>query len=888
MTRKKFTVGILAHVDAGKTTLSESLLLKTGVIKKAGRVDNKDAYLDTDNVEKERGITIYTKNARIPLADMELILVDTPGHVDFSTEMERSLSVLDMAILLVSGSEGIQSHTTTLWSLLRFYRIPTIIFINKMDMNGADEEAVITQLREKCSKDAVCFNHFTNLTSDTPEDMDAFYEEIAGSSETLMNEYLDNGSISKPNISKAFFDRELFPVFYGSALKHIGIDSLLDGLNSLLSNTASTSIAENDAFAGTVYKISRDKQGKRLSFIKIHSGSLKVKQLLGEENINEIRIYSGEKYDSVSEVNAGELCCLVGLNATYAGAVYGDTPDVKKPVLSPAISYALHYPREIDNGRMLDIMKELGEEDPSLNVEYKEETKEIYVSLMGDVQTEVLKRTLKDRYDIDADFGEGRICYKETIDASGQGVGHFEPLRHYAEVHLLMEPADRGSGLSFATDVSEDILDKNWQRLILTHLQERQHRGVLTGSFITDIKFTLIGGKAHIKHTEGGDFRQATYRAIRQGLMKLMSEGHCVLLEPYYDYTLKVPDSYVGRAMTDISAMNGTCNISENDTKEAITILTGRGPVSALNGYMKEVIAYTRGQGSISFVLAGYDNCHNQEEVLAKSRYNPDSDLRNPSSSVFCMHGAGTVIPWFQVPDYAHITINDGVCSEKSSIESLAESAEANKARKRLEYSDIAISTEEIDSILHQTSHANETGGRGSHKGISKAVMNRNRQNHKPAASEVEYRGTVHKEKYLLVDGYNVIHAWEELSSIARDSLNGAANKLNDILCNYQAITGVHLIVVYDAYKVVGHKTEENLYNNITVVYTRESQTADQYIERYANEHAKDFDITVVTSDGLEQIIIRGEGCHLISSREFEHHVAATSESFNNKYNVRS
>lgn len=874
MNTKKITVGILAHVDAGKTTLSESLLLKTGVIKKAGRVDNKDAFLDNDNVERERGITIYSKNARIPIGETELILIDTPGHVDFSTEMERALSVLDIAILLISGPAGIQSHTKTLWSLLKLYNIPTIIFVNKMDMNGADENALFNLIKEKLSSSAVNFNDTDNL-----------YENAASTTEALMDKYLESETLDSKDISLAFYKRELFPVFFGSALKHFGIDEFVNGLSSLL--TSNSKCSDNKSFAGIVYKISRDSQKKRLTFIKITSGKLKVKELLGEEKINEIRIYSGEKYESVQEVYEGDICCIPGLNNTHAGDTFGEINFLQRPTLAPVISYAVHFPPDVDRNQMLGIMKELEDEDPSLNVEYREATKEIFVSLMGDVQTEVLKRTLLDRYGINASFGEGKICYKETVDADGIGIGHFEPLRHYAEVHLKLEPLERGSGLEFDADVSEDLLDKNWQRLIMTHLKEREHRGVLVGAPITDMRLTIVAGKAHIKHTEGGDFRQATYRAIRQGLMELSTSGNCRLLEPYYNYTLKVPETYVGKAMTDITAMPGTCEIAENDFNEGITILIGRAPVSAMNSYMKEVIAYTRGQGELCFTLAGYDICHNEEEVLAGSRYNPDSDMRNPSSSVFCSHGAGTVIPWYEVPSYAHIELSESGYINKNLADSLIENSAANRARRCYENSDISISVEEIDEILRQSTHANENGRKGSYKGISKALRDRQREATKSVNKEPVYKGTVHKDKYLLVDGYNVIHAWEELKNLAATSLDGAVSNLNDILCNYQAITGVNLIVVYDAYKVVGHKTEEKAYNNITVVYTRESQTADQYIERYANENAKKYDITVVTSDGLEQIIIRGEGCGLMSSREFELHIKNTSDNFNALHGVK-
>lgn len=892
--QKYISAGILAHVDAGKTTLSESLLLETGVIKTAGRVDTKNAFLDNDAVERERGITIYSKNARIPLKDKEMILIDTPGHVDFSAEMERTLSVLDMAILLISGPAGIQAHTKTLWSLLKFYRIPTVIFVNKMDMEGANKLSILHELNSKLSKNIVCF-------SDNNED--ELFENIASTNEELMNEFLENDSISMENISNSFFNRELFPVFFGSALKNQGVDILLDKLYLLVNNrltnqnrnashpdnfeTLNETTETNNSFSGIVYKIGHDTNGKRLTYIKSTGGILKLKDMLGEEKINELRIYSGEKFQTVQDIQTGNIFCIPGLANTYTGQVIGNEREISKPILSPALSYAVIYPQDIDNIQMLKILRELEEEDPSLNVEYREETREIFVSLMGDIQTEVLKRTLLDRYKINVAFTDGKVIYKETIDSTAIGVGHFEPLRHYAEVHIKMEPLDRGAGLEFKTDVSEDFLDKNWQRLILTHLKEREHRGVLLGTPVTDIRFTLVAGKAHIKHTEGGDFRQATYRAIRQGLMQLRMMNHCKLLEPYYDYTLKLPETYVGRAMTDINAMPGTCNIAENDFDNHLTILTGRAPVSAINGYVKEISIYTKGLGEITFSISGYDLCHNEAEVLENTHYDPDKDVRNPSSSVFCSHGAGTVIPWYEVEAHKHIDYDGFSFSETADAESYKASMEANRQRKGFDSTTASISTEEIDSILKQSSHANENGRKGAYKGISNAVRMRNRNNQKIENTEPTYKGTVHKEKYLLVDGYNVIHAWEDLKSEAAISLSAASDDLNEILCNYRSMTGINLIVVYDAYKIKGHQTEVSDYYGIKVVYTKESQTADQYIERYANLNASKYDITVVTSDYLEQIIIRGAGCNLISSREFERLVKTTTEDFNKKHGIK-
>lgn len=889
---KKIVAGILAHVDTGKTTLSESLLFETGVVKKLGRVDSKDTFLDTDAVEKERGITIYSKDARLSLDDTELILIDTPGHVDFSTEMERVLSVLDVAILLISGSSGIQSHTKTLWNLLKSYKIPTFIFVNKMDLEGACKELLLKQIKTSLSDSAVDFNN---------PDKDVFYEDIATCHEDLLSTYLETGKIIDEDIISLIKNRLLFPVSFGSALKMQGITEFLNILKTYMPYPNYTNSSQ---LGGMVYKISRDDNGKRLSHIKILSGSLKVKDLLGEEKINEIRIYNGNKYTLVSEVTSGDICAIAGLNNTNNGDVFGNAKRSISPILAPALSYAIHYPDDLDQASMLKILKELEEEDPSLNIEYREQTKEIFVSLMGDVQTEVLKRTLSDRFNIAVDFTDGKICYKETVDHVVEGVGHFEPLRHYAEVHIKIEPLETGSGIEYVANISEDLLAKNWQRLILTHMMEKEHRGVLTNSPLTDVRLTLVSGRAHIKHTEGGDFRQATYRAIRQGLMELTTINAVRLLEPFYDYSLTVPDEYVGRAMTDINQMSGTANISETDSDNHITVLTGRAPVSTMNGYAKEVIAYTKGTGVLSLSLAGYDKCHNEEEVLSKNTYNPDNDMRSPTGSVFCSHGAGTVISWDEVPAYMHLeyaskegafgTSNDTYVINRIDNDILSSANEANKlriSRQNSSNKDIAISIEEIDQILHQSTHANEKGRQGSYKGISEDVRLRRRYESQKSSDNKEYetiyKGTKQKTKYMLVDGYNVIHAWKELEDISKVSLDGAALALNDILCNYQAIMDINLMVVYDAYKVKGHPVEEKKYNNITVVYTKEAQTADQYIEHYAHENSKKYDITVVTSDGLEQIIVIGNGCSIISSREFKEITDRCFKNFNERFNVQ-
>ena len=879
--KNNLVAGILAHVDAGKTTLSESLLFNTGVIKSAGRVDSKNTYLDTDQVERSRGITIYSKNARLPISDLsDLILIDTPGHVDFSTETERALSVLDFAILLISGSSGVQPHTKTLWNLLKIYNIPTLIFVNKMDMPGTDSDKLLSEIKSKLSGSVVAFSDFSNEEYITRAE-ESVYEDVASCDETVMDKFLSDGSLNNDDINKLFYERKIFPLFFGSALKNQGVDIFIDFLRKI--NPINEANQNQDEFGAMVYKISHDDQGKRLTYLKVTSGSLKVKSMLGEEKVNELRAYSGIKYTSLSEATKGDVVAIPGLNNTHAGDTFGCAKNRFSSVLAPALSYAVHYPKDMDNTRMLQILTELQDEDPSLNVAYNSETREINVSLMGDIQTEVLKNTLITRYGVDVSFSDGKICYKETIDGSAIGVGHFEPLRHYAEAQIKLEPLERGAGMEYDADLSTDLLDKNWQRLILTHMQERWHRGVLIGAPLTDVKLTLVAGKAHVKHTEGGDFRQATYRSIRQGLMKLREMGACRILEPYYEYTLRIPDNLVGRAMTDIASMNGTSSITDNDYENNLTTLTGKAPVSTMNGYLKEVTAYSKGLGELSLSLAGYELCHNEEEVIASHPYNPESDIRNTPDSVFCMHGAGTVIPWNQVDEYKHVAYDEslGTASLISDKESLNLSKAANEKRKQFEKTtndDLFVSTEEIDKILTQNSLAN-------------ASVQRKNWGYRPSkpkpVADVVYKGTVYKEKYMLVDGYNLIFAWDELGSLAKESLNAASGKLNDLLCNYQAITGINLIVVYDAYKLKGHKTEENPYHNITVVYTKEAQTADQYIERYANKHAGKYDITVVTSDGLEQVIIRGQGCKLISSREFIKHMEVTSKEFNELHGVK-
>ncbi len=870
--KEKTVMGILAHVDAGKTTLSESLLYKTGVIKEAGRVDSGNSYLDGNIQERERGITIYSKNARIPLNEKEIILIDTPGHVDFSAETERALSVLDAAILVIDASSKVGSHTKTLWGLLKYYEIPVYILVNKIDMPGFDRDKILENIKKELSPSAVDFS------DDSAQE---FYENIALCGEKFLNVFLEKDQFEKEEIKQGIKARKIFPVFFASALKLQGISEFISGLDKYLI-TPDTFGKENDEFAAQVYKITYDESGKRNSFMKIISGTLKIKDSLGDEKVNEIRVYSGDKFKRETEVYAGEICSVAGLTESKRGTVYGNIHKDKKPLLTPVFTYSVDFGKDADLHKMWEIIAKLSDEDPSLNAEYDEQIKEIRVSLMGDVQTEVIKRRLKDEYGVDAEFKEGKIRYKETIEEIVIGVGHFEPLRHYAEVQIKIEPLERGAGLEFGSELSEDYLDINWQKLILTHLKEREHRGVLTGSPLTDVRFTLVAGRAHVKHTEGGDFRQATYRAVRQGLMKALEAGKCRLLEPYYDYTVELPENYAGRAVTDINASGGSALINENNGETKTITVIGRVSASFMNSYAKELNAYTKGKAVLSFTVSGYDICHNENEVIESFAYNPDADTRNPSYSVFCQHGTGTNVEWFDVDRYKHTFYSESYGAQTDNIEK--EAKEANRLRREREGKDEEfISVEEVDSILKQSSQANINQVKSAAKSFAGA--NKPPEN-KPVNESPVYVGTKQKEKYLLVDGYNVIHAWPELDSLAAVSMDSAAMRLNEIMSNYKAISGYEIIVVYDAYKVEGHRTSEKQYDRITIVYTKEAQTADQYIERYAHQNSKKYDITVATSDGLEQIIVTGAGCRIISSREFEEEVKRTSGIFNEKYNV--
>lgn len=837
---KTIVMGILAHVDAGKTTLSEAMLYESGVIRSIGRVDKGNTYLERDNQERERGITIFSKQAVLPVHEDKLILLDTPGHVDFSPEMERTLQVLDYAILVISGADGVQGHTRTLWNLLRRYEIPTFVFVNKMDQEGTDAEVLLQELKNVLEEGCVDFS--------TKRDAH-FYEETAVCSEDALEEFLETGRLKKETLQELFLERQLFPCFFGSALRLEGVKEFLEQMQELIKVPAYP-----ETFGAKVFKIARDEAGNRLTYLKITGGSLKVKAVIEGQKVNQIRIYSGEKYEAVNEVEAGSICAVTGLSDTYPGEGFGAEQGTYLPVLEPVLNYQVIPTEGDDPILLLPKLRELEEEEPQLHIVWEEALQEIHVQLMGEVQLEVLKTLIYERFGAEVEFGQGNILYKETIQNTVEGVGHFEPLRHYAEVHLLLEPGEPGSGVQCMSVCSEDLLDRNWQRLILTHLMETEHRGVLTGAPITDIRITLVSGKAHLKHTEGGDFRQAVYRAVRQGL----KQADSVLLEPYYEYRLELPSENVGRAMTDIERMHGTFGLPQTEADR--TILTGMAPVSTMRDYQKEVHAYTRGNGTLQCTLKGYAPCHNTEEVLAATGYDSERDTLHPTGSVFCAHGAGFLVPWYEVKEYMHLP---SIMQEKPS-DSPEEKQTAYRVSKE---TDAWIDTEEVDRIIAQSVGANKK-----QKTLpKKKVPEYYKSTSKPKKQEV-------REEYLLVDGYNVIFAWEDLKDLAQVSIDGARGKLLDVLCDYQGMKKCNLIVVFDAYRVQGHKTEISTYHNIHVVFTKEAETADQYIEKFAHENGKKYNVTVATSDGLEQIIIRGQGCRLLSARELKDEIERTKK----------
>lgn len=892
---KNIVAGILAHVDSGKTTLSEAMLYQAGQIRKLGRVDHQDTYLDTDSQEKYRGITIFSKQAELAYADMHIALLDTPGHVDFGTEMERTLQVLDYVVLVINGMDGVQSHTETLWKLLERYGIPVFIFVNKMDMTGYDRDYLMDNIRHRLSDGCVDF-----LCEDSGE-------QIAMCDEAMLEHFLETGANDEQDVVNAIAGRKLFPCYFGSALKNEGVSELLDGMNRYVVEPV-----RGEEFGARVFKIGRDDKGERLTYMKVTGGVLKLKDVLtlrnsqGEEShekVNQIRVYSGAKYDMVTQVPAGCVCAVPGLVNTYGRQGIGACLDGELPSLEPVLSYKVMYPTDVDAVTMVSKLRLLEEEDPQLQVQWNETAGEIYIKVMGQVQLEVVAQMVRDRFGIAITYGQGRISYKETIAAPVMGVGHFEPLRHYAEVHLLLEPMENGSGMCFDSICSEDVLDKNWQRLILTHLQEREFRGVLTGSPITDMKISITAGRAHQKHTEGGDFRQATYRAVRQGLM--MAES--VLLEPVYAFKIEVPQEYAGRVLADIVKMSGTMDGQEISGET--TVITGHAPVYTMREYYSELTAFSRGTGRLQVDIDGYQPCHNTEEVLAERHYDPELDRFNPSSSVFCAHGAGYLVDWYDVYENMHVKEDPGfeISGQLGYTEDgYAMDIPVNRPGKSV--SEMSITDEELSEIFARTfggdykdkdvalnGRFRRTTSEYKVNGQYNKSQSRDRQpgngplvGSRPADRGIATPGAFKRRKsgedYVIVDGYNVIFAWDTLRELSEHNIDSARGKLMDILSNYQGYMNCKLIVVFDGYKVKDNKGERFPYDDIEVVYTKEGETADAHIEKLTHELARKHKVTVVTSDGLEQIVTMGQGAIRMSSRDFKLEVERVNEHLRENY----
>lgn len=880
-------IGILAHVDAGKTTLAESMLYMTGSIRKLGRVDHKDAFLDTYELERSRGITIFSKQAVISVKNTEVTLLDTPGHVDFSAEMERTLQVLDYAVLVISGSDGVQGHTETLWRLLARYKVPTFLFVNKMDMDGTDRIALLEGLKKRLNDRCVDFS--------ADQDQMLWMENVAICDEELLEKYMEDGMVETEDVAVSIAQRKVFPCFFGSALKLDGVAEFLNGLDRFLKCPKYP-----EKFGAKIYKIARDDQGNRLTYMKITGGSLKVKMLLSnrkenaadridfwEEKVDQIRIYSGARFETADEVSAGTVCAVTGLSKTYPGEGLGIEDISDMPLLEPVLNFQILIPPDCDAYVMFSKLRQLEEEDPQLHMVWSEQLKEIHVKLMGEVQTEILKSLIQKRFGIDVEFSAGNIVYKETILEPVEGVGHFEPLRHYAEVHLLLEPGDPGSGISIESTCSEDELDRNWQRLILTHLEEKEHVGVLTGAPITDMKITLIAGRAHQKHTEGGDFRQATYRAVRQGLKRARS----ILLEPYYNFRLEVPSETVGRAMSDLGRMHGTFNTPEIDGE--MSVLLGSVPVATMQGYQSEVTSYTRGRGRLFCTLKGYELCHNSDEVIATNGYDSERDLENPSSSVFCAHGAGFVVEWDNVQNYMHLD-SGWKREEEEVIQKLQESGQSKGIQKVQESEQTKIK-QKVNESVQAKGNGNPSYGSswqedkeleaifartfGPIKKVNPALSGLGYEKKNSTMQKVQLRQEVIKKEtesvkeYLLVDGYNIIFSWDELNELANENMDAARNKLMDILCNYQGFKKCTLILVFDAYKVKGGVGSILDYHGIHVVYTKEAETADMYIEKVTHEIDRKHHVAVATSDRIEQMIIMGQGAARLSANDLKEEI---------------
>lgn len=894
--KKRICAGLLAHVDAGKTTLSEGMLYTSGSIRRLGRVDYKDTFLDNDEMERARGITIFSKQAVLEFGDCELTLLDTPGHVDFSAEMERTLQVLDYAVLIISAADGVQGHTLTLWKLLARYGIPVFMFVNKMDQPGTDRQRCLEELQKHL--DGRCVDFSGDRFGDKAS---SFLESLAMCDEELLEHYLERGDISREEIGDFIRNRKIFPCYFGSALKLEGVEDLLKGLE--IYGKSPDYPTEDKAFGARIFKISRDEQGNRLTWMKITGGRLGVKEVLSgerdgevwEEKVNQIRVYSGEKYEAVKEAEPGMVCAVTGLTRTCAGEGLGGEKGLWLPVLEPVLSYRVEVPGDGDVHTVLGNLRLLEEEEPLLHIVWQEELGEIHVQLMGEVQIDVLRQVIKDRFGIAVSFGAGNIVYKETIANAVEGIGHFEPLRHYAEVHLLLSPGERGSGIQTDTVCSEDLLDRNWQRLVLTHLEEKEHRGVLTGAPLTDVRISLVSGRAHKKHTEGGDFRQAVYRAVRQGLMKAES----LLLEPYYNFRLELPAALVGRAMTDVQKMSG--NFDPPQIEGETAVLTGYAPAVNMQGYPQQVAAYSKGLGKLFCTMRGYEPCHNEEEVIEAAAYDPESDLDNPCGSVFCSHGAGFVVPWDEVEDYMHlesgrqphavsgeegmreqeIPIKQEISQRTAGRENPQRAAgrEKKTAGGVKEYSGSLESDKELEEIFRRTyGESKRDKALSEKKRISRMSLGN------PVLKERTWQKTEALEEYLLVDGYNIIFSWEELKDLSKVSMDGARMRLMDILCNYQGFKACHVILVFDAYKVEGHVCEVQKYHNIYVVYTKEAETADQYIEKTVHELGKKYRVRVATSDGLEQVIILGQGGLRLSAQELKEEIEATNQVIREEY----
>ena len=850
---KKIVVGILAHVDSGKTTLSEALLYLSGSIRKLGRVDHRDSFLDNFAVERQRGITVFSKQAILRCDDTLITLLDTPGHADFSAEAERALQVMDYAVLVISGTDGVQSHTVTLWKLLQRYHVPCFVFVNKMDLGGVIRSALMRELCEKLSERCVDFNETNEAV---------LHENIALCDDAMLAAYEEHGKLNDDVILHAIRSRMIYPCCFGSALKMEGVEHFF---NTLLRYTDMPQY--DDDFGAKVFKIAQDPQGNRLTYLKITGGLLRVRDTIRSDRnpdgqkVSQIRIYSGDKFTVAEEAGAGTVCAVTGIDFAHPGDGLGKERSSPLPLIEPVLNYSVILPDGVDVHTALEVFRQLEAEDPTLGVSINEQSGEIQFRLMGEMQLEILQAVIADRFGMDVSFGTGRIIYKETIADTVEGVGHYEPLRHYAEVHLLLKPGERGSGVVIRSACKEDDLDRNWQRLILTHLYEKSHRGVLTGSPITDIEIILKSGRAHPKHTEGGDFRQATYRAVRHGLRSARS----ILLEPIYSFTLEVPAENVGRAMADITRMHGVFQPPEHSTD--IAVITGTAPVAAISGYSKKVAQYTHGRGRLACVLTGYEPCHNTDEVIGMIGYDPDSDVENPADSIFCSHGAGHTVKWNEVASHMHLP---SVLKGKKDSPPQTASERLSRAGRSAE--DIFASDRELMRIFEQT-----------YGPIKKRTFDNEPRRIVAVQPSSNPRKTSHSKpvdttEYVLVDGYNVIHAWDQLRPQKDGDIDGSRTALINILCNYQGFRKCELILVFDAYLVKGHDREVEQVDGISIVYTKEAETADMYIEKTSHKLAKDHRVRVVTSDRLEQLIIVGNGAIRVSSEEFYDEVRGIEE----------